>query len=64
MRGGIRFVALVAFFARAIAPATAATEAHNFGDQFRAMLERSDPEVLIAELRKRNADREAQNPFD
>jgi len=38
--------------------------ARNFGDQFQAVLERSDPDALIAELRKRNAEREAQNPFE
>jgi ABC-type transporter MlaC component len=38
--------------------------ARNFGDQFQAVLQRSDPGALIAELCKRNAEREAQNPFD
>jgi len=37
--------------------------ARNFRDQFQAVLERSDPDALIAELRKRNAEREAQNPW-
>jgi phospholipid transport system substrate-binding protein len=36
----------------------------NFRDQFQAVLERSDPDALIAELRKRNAEREAQNPWE
>ena len=35
----------------------------NFRERFRAVLERSDPDALIAELRKRNAEPEAQNPF-
>jgi ABC-type transporter MlaC component len=38
--------------------------AHNFRDQFEAVLGRSDPDALIAELRKRNAEREAQNPWE
>jgi ABC-type transporter MlaC component len=36
----------------------------NFRDQFQAVLQRSDPDALIADLRKRNAEREAQNPFE
>jgi phospholipid transport system substrate-binding protein len=36
----------------------------NFRDQFQAVLERSDPDALIAELRKRNAEREAENPWE
>jgi ABC-type transporter MlaC component len=35
----------------------------NFREQFESFLEESDPEALIAELRKRNAEREAQNPW-
>jgi ABC-type transporter MlaC component len=38
--------------------------AHNFRDQFEAVLGRSDPDALIADLRKRNAEREAQNPWE
>jgi phospholipid transport system substrate-binding protein len=38
--------------------------ARNFREQFQAVLERSDPDGLIAELRKRNAEREAQNPWE
>jgi len=38
--------------------------ARNFRDQFQAVLSRSDPDALIAELRKRNTEGEAQNPFD
>lgn len=37
--------------------------ARNFREQFQAVLERSDPDGLIAELRKRNAERDAQNPW-
>jgi ABC-type transporter MlaC component len=38
--------------------------ARVFRDQFQAVLGRSDPDALIADLRKRNAEREAKNPFD
>jgi ABC-type transporter MlaC component len=37
--------------------------ARNFGEQFQSVPQRSDPDALIAELRKRNAEREAQNPW-
>ena len=35
-----------------------------FHGQFQAVLQRSDPEALIADLRRRNAEREARNPFE
>jgi ABC-type transporter MlaC component len=38
--------------------------ARNFRDQFQAVLGRSDPDALIAELHKRNAEREAENPWE
>jgi ABC-type transporter MlaC component len=37
--------------------------ARNFGEQFKSVLEESDADALIAELRKRNVEREAQNPW-
>jgi hypothetical protein len=38
--------------------------ARNFREQFQAVLERSSPDTLIAERRKRNAEREAENPWE
>jgi ABC-type transporter MlaC component len=38
--------------------------ARFFGDQFEAVLARSDPDGLISNLRKRNAEREGENPFE
>jgi phospholipid transport system substrate-binding protein len=38
--------------------------ARNFRDQFQAILEKSSPDDLIAELRRRNAEQEAKNPFE